>query len=94
MATCVNFFPVFSDNGEWKLVIVELVWSTRRKPYLGGYRHRMSGIEYHNASAQTHRPPIPDVSKKRQCRDSQVSIEFSLQKYSMYVCALSVLMVD
>jgi len=33
---------------------VELVWeqNAERKPYLGGYRHKMSGIEYYHAATQ------------------------------------------
>jgi len=33
--------------------VVEVERSTRKKPYLGGYRHKQTGVEFHHASAQT-----------------------------------------
>eukprot|EP00753_Platysulcus_tardus_P018650 PLAT7002.1.p1 GENE.PLAT7002.1~~PLAT7002.1.p1 ORF type:complete len:768 (+),score=410.07 PLAT7002.1:32-2305(+) len=32
---------------------VAILRELRRKPYLGGYRHRKTGVEYHHASSQT-----------------------------------------
>lgn len=34
-------------------VTLEILEPAYRKPFLGGYRHRKSGIEYHHASSQT-----------------------------------------
>ena len=34
--------------------------SASKKPFLGGYKHRISGIEYHNAAAQTLPKRKPD----------------------------------
>lgn len=41
-------------------VRVHIQKSTLRKPYLGGFRNRKTGKEYHNASIQTHPKPIKD----------------------------------
>ncbi|XP_020618722.1 IQ and ubiquitin-like domain-containing protein [Orbicella faveolata] len=34
-------------------VVVYIVQETRKKPFLGGYKHRLTGVEFHNASVQT-----------------------------------------
>ena len=39
-------------------VKVHVIQEKRKKPFLGGFRHRLTGVEYHNASIQT-------VSKQR-----------------------------
>ena len=46
------FFILFSDGGEVK-VVVHIVQENRKKPFLGGYKHRLTGVEFHNASTQT-----------------------------------------
>ena len=46
------FFPFFSGGKEVELV-VHIVQENRKKPFLGGYRHRLTGTEFHNAAAQT-----------------------------------------
>lgn len=40
-------------GGEEVEVVVHIVQENRKKPFLGGYRHRLTGTEFHNASAQT-----------------------------------------
>ena len=52
-------------------VVVEIERTHIRKPYLGGTRHRMTGKEYHHASAQTIPPQRPDKGTIRLCRDTQ-----------------------
>lgn len=52
-------------------VVVEIERNNVRKPYLGGMRDRMTGKEYHNASAQTLPPQRPDKGIVRYCRDTQ-----------------------
>lgn len=32
---------------------IEIIQETRKKQFLGGFKHRLSGIEYHNAASQT-----------------------------------------
>ena len=45
-------FILFSDGGEVE-VVVHIVQENRKKPFLGGYKHRLTGVEFHNAAAQT-----------------------------------------
>ncbi len=52
-------------------IVVEIERNNFRKPYLGGVRHRITGKEYHNASAQTLPPQRPDKGIIRYCRDTQ-----------------------
>ena len=46
------FFILFSDGREVE-VVVHIVQENRKKPFLGGYKHRLTGVEFHNAAAQT-----------------------------------------
>ena len=78
----------YLETGERKLVIVEIIRPTRRKPYLGGYRHRITSVEYHHASAQTNRPSIPDVSETKESRDTQVCKDFFPLKFDVKVVAM------
>ena len=50
---------------------MEIERTTRKKPYLGGYRHKKTSIEYHHASAQTMQKPRPPILIDRYCRDTQ-----------------------
>ena len=43
----------FADDGNVKLVDVEIVVQQGPKPFLGGYRHTKTGVEYHHAITQT-----------------------------------------
>ncbi len=45
---------------EEKEVLVRVERSDLKKPFLGGYRHRVSGVEYHNAAAQTRAKKQPN----------------------------------
>ncbi len=38
---------------EEKELLIKMECSDFKKPFLGGYRHCVSGVEYHNATAQT-----------------------------------------
>ncbi|WAR27195.1 IQUB-like protein [Mya arenaria] len=51
--------------------VVEIERTTRKKPFLGGYRHKKSSVEYHHASAQTMQKPRPPPPFERFCRDTQ-----------------------
>ncbi|CAF0725391.1 unnamed protein product [Rotaria sordida] len=59
------------DQNMSRDVVVEIERNNFRKPYLGGVRHRMTGKEYHHASAQTLPPQRPDKGIIRYCRDTQ-----------------------
>ncbi len=61
----------FLDEGQLTDVVVEIERAVRKKPFLGGYRHKNTGVEYHHASAQTMPKPRPPPSTERFCRDTQ-----------------------
>lgn len=44
---------VFLLDGKPVEITVHIVQEERKKPFLGGYKHRLTGTEYHNATAQT-----------------------------------------
>ena len=59
------------DGVNYKDVVVEIERCTKHKPFLGGFRHRVTGSEFHNASAQTIKKPKPATGKVLYCRDTQ-----------------------
>ncbi|ELK13904.1 IQ and ubiquitin-like domain-containing protein isoform X1 [Pteropus alecto] len=55
---------------QYQQVAVEVIKSDFHKPFLGGFRHKVTGIEYHNAGTQT----VPKKILGRNnmfCRDTQ-----------------------
>ena len=54
-------------------MVVEIERSRGKKPFLGGFRNKNSGIEFHNASAQTVQKPRPPPTNERFCRDTQTT---------------------
>uniref|UniRef100_A0A667GRB8 IQ motif and ubiquitin domain containing n=1 Tax=Lynx canadensis TaxID=61383 RepID=A0A667GRB8_LYNCA len=55
---------------QYQDVAVEIIKSDFHKPFLGGFRHRITGVEYHNAGTQT----VPKKITKKDyafCRDTQ-----------------------
>jgi len=62
---------VMTDDCEAKDVVVEIERSRTKKPFLGGFRNKNSGVEFHNASAQTMQKPRPPPTAERFCRDTQ-----------------------
>lgn len=76
----MNFHSVlvFTSLGiaQYQDVAVEIIKSDFHKPFLGGFRHRITGTEYHNAGTQT----VPKKITKKDyafCRDTQVRFLFS-----------------
>ncbi|XP_048193625.1 IQ and ubiquitin-like domain-containing protein [Perognathus longimembris pacificus] len=65
---------VQTGTNQFKDITVEFIKSDFHKPFLGGFRHKITGTEYHNAGTQTvprkvfHKP-------NRFCRDTQTVIE-------------------
>ena len=55
--------------------MVEIEKFVERKPFLGGYRHKLIDVAYHNAKTQKNRE-LPKQTQKndKQSRDSQVSV--------------------
>ncbi|XP_045604298.2 IQ motif and ubiquitin-like domain-containing protein [Procambarus clarkii] len=44
---------VAEGGGVEREVVVEVEWAAGYKPWLGGYRHKLSGLQYHDAATQT-----------------------------------------
>ena len=61
-----DFFKI--ETNEEKDVVVEIERATRKKPFLGGYKHKKNGVEYHHASAQTMQKTRPPPNVERFCR--------------------------
>ena len=61
------------DNVQYRDVVVEIERATSKKPFLGGYRHKQTGAEYHHASAQTVARSRPQSAVQRFCRDTQTT---------------------
>eukprot|EP00949_MAST-11_sp_MAST-11-sp1_P004859 g4859.t1 len=57
-----------------KRFIVRIERDERKKPYLGGFRNRMTNIEYHHASAQTARLPVRQTGPEKFTRECQTQI--------------------
>ena len=51
--------------------MVEIERLTIKKPFLGGYRHKQTNLEYHHASCQTNQKVVTQSSVERFCRDTQ-----------------------
>ncbi|XP_059171767.1 IQ and ubiquitin-like domain-containing protein [Physella acuta] len=62
---------VVTEDCETKDVVVEIERARCKKPFLGGFRNKNTGIEYHNASAQTVQKQRPPATLERFCRDTQ-----------------------
>ncbi|XP_035521403.1 IQ and ubiquitin-like domain-containing protein [Morone saxatilis] len=62
---------VQTDEGEFQEVVVEIERPRQWKPFLGGYRHRLTGIEYHHAAVQTLHIRRPDRGVVVFSRDTQ-----------------------
>ncbi|CAG5126814.1 unnamed protein product, partial [Candidula unifasciata] len=62
---------VVTEDCEAKDVVVEIERSRTKKPFLGGFRNKNTGVEFHNASAQTVQKPRPPPTSERFCRDTQ-----------------------
>lgn len=63
------------NEGEYKELIVEIERSNLKKKFLGGFKNKLNGKEFLNASSQTNRPPRESVNNvKKFCRDTQTVV--------------------
>ncbi|KAK2842772.1 hypothetical protein Q5P01_012972 [Channa striata] len=62
---------VQTDDGGFQMVVVEIERPRQQKPFLGGYRHRLTGTEYHHAAVQTLPKRRPDRGVTVFSRDTQ-----------------------
>ncbi|XP_033048128.1 IQ and ubiquitin-like domain-containing protein isoform X2 [Trachypithecus francoisi] len=60
----------YSGLDRYQQVAVEIVKSDFHKPFLGGFRHKITGVEYHHAGTQTVPKKIPERLSVF-CRDTQ-----------------------
>uniref|UniRef100_A0A8D0HM67 IQ motif and ubiquitin domain containing n=1 Tax=Sphenodon punctatus TaxID=8508 RepID=A0A8D0HM67_SPHPU len=66
---------VQTDSDTFQEVAVEIERPTYRKPFLGGFRNRMTGVEFHNAGSQTVPKKRPDKGIEIFCRETQTVVE-------------------
>ncbi|NXN95348.1 IQUB protein, partial [Rhinopomastus cyanomelas] len=66
---------VQSDSDSFRDVVVRIKRPTYRKPFLGGFKNRTTGVEYHNAGSQTIPKKRPGKRIKEFCRDAQTVFE-------------------
>ncbi|KAM8751672.1 IQ motif and ubiquitin-like domain-containing protein isoform 1-T1 [Acanthopagrus schlegelii] len=62
---------VQADEGVFQEVVVEIERPLQQKAFLGGYRHRLTGVEFHHAAVQTLRKRSPDKTLEVFSRDTQ-----------------------
>lgn len=67
-----------SSSNDFREVVVEIQRPPQRKPFLGGYKHRLTGSLYHHASTQTHPRRRPDRGVVVFSRDTQ-TVELKTQ---------------
>ncbi|GAB1609628.1 IQ and ubiquitin-like domain-containing protein, partial [Argonauta hians] len=60
--------------GATSTVPIEVLAPTRKKPYLGGFRHKITSVEFHNASSQTQQLPLRWPKNTLYCRDTQTKM--------------------
>ncbi|KAG8524531.1 IQ and ubiquitin-like domain-containing protein [Galemys pyrenaicus] len=68
-----------TGTDEYQEVAVEIIKSDFHKPFLGGFRHKITGIEYHNAGTQT----VPKKIHQKDnvfCRDTQTVFQKKKQQ--------------
>ncbi|XP_067420081.1 IQ motif and ubiquitin-like domain-containing protein isoform X1 [Emydura macquarii macquarii] len=66
---------VQTDSDTFQDVAVEIERPTYRKPFLGGFKHRVTGVEFHNAGSQTVPKKRHDKGIKVFCRETQTVVE-------------------
>ncbi|KAI4873594.1 hypothetical protein NFI96_008799, partial [Prochilodus magdalenae] len=62
---------VQTDINTFQDVVVEIERATLKKPFLGGYRHKVTKTEYHHAAVQTMPRRRPDRGVEMFSRDTQ-----------------------
>ncbi|NWH60570.1 IQUB protein, partial [Geococcyx californianus] len=60
-----------TDCDSFRDVAVKIERPTYRKPFLGGFKNRKTGVEFHNAGSQTIPKKQPDKGIKMFCRETQ-----------------------
>ncbi|XP_019364817.1 PREDICTED: IQ and ubiquitin-like domain-containing protein [Gavialis gangeticus] len=71
---------VEADANTFQDVAVEIERPTYRKPFLGGFKHRETGVEFHNAGSQTIPKKRPGKGIEVFCRETQTTVEKNKQQ--------------
>ncbi|XP_071597116.1 IQ motif and ubiquitin-like domain-containing protein [Heliangelus exortis] len=66
---------VETDSDSFQDVVVKIERPTYQKPFLGGFKNRKTGVEFHNAGSQTIPKKIPDKGIEIFCRETQTVFE-------------------
>ncbi|NWJ10938.1 IQUB protein, partial [Crypturellus undulatus] len=66
---------VLTDSDSFQDLAVKIERPTYRKPFLGGFKHRITGMEFHNAGSQTVPKKRPDKGIEVFCRETQTVFE-------------------
>ncbi|XP_013863406.1 IQ and ubiquitin-like domain-containing protein [Austrofundulus limnaeus] len=75
------------EEGVFEEVVVEIELSCHKKPFLGGYRHRLTGVEYHHAAVQTLPKRRPDRGVVIFSRDTQTAeMKCQMQQCPVNAC--------
>ncbi|XP_009068156.1 PREDICTED: IQ and ubiquitin-like domain-containing protein [Acanthisitta chloris] len=62
---------VETDSDSFREVVVKVERPTYNKPFLGGFRNMVTGVEFHNAESQTRPKKRPDKGIQLFCRETQ-----------------------
>ncbi|NXX90480.1 IQUB protein, partial [Centropus bengalensis] len=65
----------FTGSGSFRDVAINIKRPTYRKPFLGGFKNRITGMEFHNAGSQTIPQKRPDKGIEIFCRETQTVFE-------------------
>ncbi|XP_039268506.2 IQ motif and ubiquitin-like domain-containing protein [Styela clava] len=66
---------VAKENNEFREVVVEIERQQRKKTFLGGFRHKLSGTQFHHAAAQTAQKKVKASEVEKFTRDCQTVFE-------------------
>ncbi|NXS59600.1 IQUB protein, partial [Brachypteracias leptosomus] len=66
---------ILTDSDSFQDVVVKIERPTYHKPFLGGFKNRITGVEFHNAGSQTIPKKRPDKEIQLFCRETQTVFE-------------------
>ncbi|NXW83480.1 IQUB protein, partial [Alopecoenas beccarii] len=66
---------VLTDSDSFQDVVVKIERPTYQKPFLGGFKNRITGVEFHNAGSQTIPKKRLDKGIQLFCRETQTVFE-------------------
>ncbi|NWX16364.1 IQUB protein, partial [Aegotheles bennettii] len=66
---------ILTDSDSFQDVAVKVERPTYQKPFLGGFKNRITGVEFHNAGSQTIPKKRPDKGVQIFCRETQTVFE-------------------